>query len=82
MCGEAMASNQSAAFRHTVMNEAIGELLFLRRRTYMVRRFIILALFGAAISIAPVVKAQKGSAENQRAKGRTQINNGSKIWLH
>jgi hypothetical protein len=35
----------------------------------MVRRFFILVLFGAVVSIAPVVKAQKGSAENQRAKG-------------
>src|SRR5262245_494175 len=69
MCGEAMVSNQCATFRHTVMNEAIGEILFLPRRTYMVKRLIILALFGAAAVIAPVVKAQKGSAENQRAKG-------------
>jgi len=35
----------------------------------MVRRFFILVLFGAVVSIAPVIKAQKGSAENQRAKG-------------
>ena len=35
----------------------------------MVRRFIILALLGAAAVIAPVVKAQKGNAENQRPKG-------------
>jgi hypothetical protein len=35
----------------------------------MVRRFFILVLSGAVVSIAPVVKAQKGSAENQRAKG-------------
>jgi hypothetical protein len=35
----------------------------------MVRRFFILVLFGAVVSSAPVVRAQKGSAENQRAKG-------------
>jgi hypothetical protein len=35
----------------------------------MVRRFFILILFGAVVSIAPVIRAQKGSAENQRAKG-------------
>jgi hypothetical protein len=35
----------------------------------MVRRFFILVLFGAVVSIAPAIKAQKGSAENQRAKG-------------
>jgi len=35
----------------------------------MVRRFFMLVLFGAVVSSAPVVRAQKGSAENQRAKG-------------
>jgi hypothetical protein len=35
----------------------------------MGRRFFILVLFGAVVSVAPVVNAQKGSAENQRAKG-------------
>jgi hypothetical protein len=35
----------------------------------MVRRFVILVLFGAVAGVAPVVKAQKKSAENQRAKG-------------
>ena len=35
----------------------------------MVWRFFILVLFGAVVSVAPVVKAQEGSVENQRAKG-------------
>jgi len=35
----------------------------------MVRRLFILVLFGAVVSINPAIKAQKGSAENQRAKG-------------
>ena len=35
----------------------------------MGRRFFILVLFGAVVSVAPEVNAQKGSAENQRAKG-------------
>jgi len=35
----------------------------------MVRRFFILVLFGAVVSSAPVVRAQKRSSENQRAKG-------------
>jgi len=35
----------------------------------MVRRLFILVLFGSVVSIAPAIKAQKGSAENQRAKG-------------
>jgi len=35
----------------------------------MLRRFFILILFGAVVSVAPLTKAQKGDAENQRAKG-------------
>jgi hypothetical protein len=35
----------------------------------MVRRLFILVLFGAVVSVAPVIKAQKKSAVNQRAKG-------------
>jgi hypothetical protein len=35
----------------------------------MIWRFFVSVLFGAVVSVAPVVKAQKGSAENQRAKG-------------
>lgn len=35
----------------------------------MLRQLFILVLFGAVVSVAPVVKAQKGNAENQRAKG-------------
>jgi len=35
----------------------------------MVRRFFMLVLFGAVVSIAFVAKAQKGSTENQRIKG-------------
>ena len=35
----------------------------------MVGQSFMLVLFGAVVSIAPVVKAQKGNADNQRAKG-------------
>ena len=35
----------------------------------MVMRFFMLVLFGAVAGFAPVVKAQKGDAENQRPKG-------------
>jgi hypothetical protein len=35
----------------------------------MLRQFFMLVLFGAAISVAPIVEAQKGSAENKRTKG-------------
>ena len=35
----------------------------------MVRQFFTLVLFGAVVSIAPVVKAQKETADNQRAIG-------------
>jgi hypothetical protein len=35
----------------------------------MVRRFFMLVLFGAVISIAPVVEAQKGNTESRRPKG-------------
>jgi hypothetical protein len=64
---EFLTINLTQANRHSITTTR--ELHFRRRRTYMVRRFFILVLTGAVFSIAPVVKAQKGSAENQRAKG-------------
>jgi hypothetical protein len=35
----------------------------------MLRQFFMLFLFGAVVSVAPLVKAQKESQENRRAKG-------------
>jgi len=35
----------------------------------MIKQFFMLVLFGAVVSTVPLVKAQKGSTDNQQAKG-------------